>query len=67
MKGKTSIVVRREFLGTIKRPGWLGLLSLNVANTVAGSWAGRRRGKRNPWVVLGFFGLVVMAWINSQM
>ena len=23
MKGKTSIVVRREFLGTIKRPGWL--------------------------------------------
>jgi hypothetical protein len=27
----------------------------------------RPRTRRNPWLVVGFFGLVIAAWINSQM
>lgn len=27
----------------------------------------RKRAKRNPWVIVALFGLVVAAWINSQM
>lgn len=49
-----------------KHPQWFGLLASDIS---VGSHAGDavpRRAKRNPWIVAGFFGLVVAAWINSQ-
>ena len=58
-----------------KHPQWFGLLASDTSNTSdtsdasIGSHAGDalpRRTKRNLWIVVGFFGLVIAAWINSQ-
>ena len=49
-----------------KHPQWFGLLASDAS---IGSHAGAvvpKRTKRNLWVVIGFFGLVIAAWINSQ-
>lgn len=52
---------------TTKRPEWLGLLSSTTAPGWHGGFAERRRGKRNLWVVVGFFAFVAAAWVNSQL
>ena len=45
---------------------WLGLLSSDTAQRdVAGSGP-RGRGKRNGWVVVAFFLMILAAWIDSQ-
>ena len=55
-----------------KHPQWFGLLASDTSDASdasIGSHAGDalpRRTKRNLWIVVGFFGLVIAAWINSQ-
>ena len=55
-----------------KHPQWFVLLASDASDASdasIGSHAGavvHRRTKRNLWIVVGFFGLVVAAWINSQ-
>ena len=50
---------------TNKRPDGLGILISTVPAGRGSGAATRPRGKRNPWVVAAFFGLVVAAWINA--
>ena len=52
-----------------KHSQWFGLLASEASDASIGSHAGavvHRRTKRNLWAVIGFFGLVIAAWINSQ-
>ena len=50
-----------------KRPEGFGLLgSVSLPSLHAGA-AARKRVKRNPWIVISFFGLIIAAWLKSQM
>ena len=53
----------------IDRPAWLGLLSPTSRTGLGlpGSLAVRSRSKRNLWVVIGFFGLILASLIGSQL
>ena len=51
----------------IKHPQWFGLLASEASIRVHADAVVHKRTKRNLWVVVGFFGLVIVAWINSQM
>ena len=52
---------------TTKRSEGLGRRGATGSAEGHGSVLTRKRAKRNPWVVVGFFWLVIAAWINSQM
>ena len=52
---------------TTKRSDEPGFLGAIVSTLLHAGAAGRKRGKRNPWIVVGCFGLVAAAWIKSQM
>lgn len=45
---------------------WLGLLSSDTAQRNVAASGPRGRGKRNVWIVVAFFLLILMAWIDSQ-
>ena len=49
-----------------KHPQWFGLLASDASAGLHPGDVVHRRTKRNLWIVVGFFGLVVAAWINSQ-
>ena len=50
-----------------KRREGFGLLGSSPLRSLHAGAAARRRAKRNPWIVVSFFGLVVAAWLKSQM
>ena len=56
-----------DLMETTKRPDGPGLLGATVSMLLHVGAAPRKRGKRNPWIVVGFFWLVAAAWIKSQM
>ena len=49
-----------------KHPQWFGLLASDASIGLHAADGVHRRTKRNLWIVVGFFGLVIAAWINSQ-
>ena len=50
-----------------KRAASFGLLGFAPLLGLRASAVARKRAKRNPWIVIGFFGLVIAAWLKSQM
>ena len=50
-----------------KHPQWFGLLASEASIGVHAGAVLHKRTKRNLWIIVGFFGLVIAAWINSQM
>ena len=51
----------------IDRPDWMGLLSSTAPVRPRGVAAPRGRPRRNVWVVVAYFGLVLAALISSLM
>lgn len=47
------------------RHEWMGLLSGVEPERLSGDISPRRGAKRNGWVVVGFFALVIASWISS--
>jgi len=52
---------------TTDRPGWLGLLTSTDPASRRAGFSRPKRAKRNTWVIVGFFVLVLAAWLKSQM
>ena len=49
-----------------KHPEDFGLLGSAPSHGLHAGAVPHKRVKRNPWVVVTFFALVIVAWINSQ-
>ena len=56
-----------DIMENAKRPQGFRLLGSTPWPGLHAGAAARKRAKRNPWVVVTFFALVIVAWINSQM
>ncbi len=52
-------------MASTDRPEWMGLLSDGEPGHLPGGAAPRHHAKRNGWVVIGFFALVIASWISS--
>ena len=50
-----------------KRPERFGLFDSGPWSALQDGVIPPKRVKRNPWIVVSFFLLVIVAWINSQM
>ncbi len=53
-------------MNPIDRHLWLGLLSPPERTGIVAGFGGRGRSKRSGWVVVTFFVLILMAWLDSQ-
>ena len=56
-----------DIMENAKRPEGFGLLGSAPWLGLHADAKSRKRVKRNPWIVVSFFGLVIATWLKSQM